>query len=92
MVNSLPRVRKVALALIAFACYSIARPQSAEAAPRGSCGVCYSTFWCGGDPSGDCQSLCGSSVASSCVNGIPGGWTCLGGGTYSSFVYCGLEE
>ena len=87
------RLRRIALALVVMSSYMLARPNSASAAPQGAqCGVCYPTLNCPTSTSTDCSTFCGSSVASSCVFGIPGGWTCFGQGTYSSFVYCGLGE
>jgi len=82
----------MALGVLAMAGISLATPAKSEAAvPLSDCGVCYTGSDCPGEPYRDseCNSLCGTFVASGCTGGIPGGWTCQGHEVYSNFWQCG---
>ncbi|HKO19216.1 MAG TPA: hypothetical protein VJU82_10055 [Acidobacteriaceae bacterium] len=86
------KLRLMSLAVLGMAGV-LAAPGNSEAAvvDGAGCGVCDSNSTCPSDSfrSEQCEAYCNSFIASGCMGGIPGGWTCQGGGVYSNFWQCG---
>jgi hypothetical protein len=86
------RIRFMAAVVVGMAVMTLTTPRESRAAPTlFRCGVCTTAFECPDAQTRQeqCNAICDTYVASECLGGIPGGWTCNGGGVYTDSWECG---